>query len=64
MIALKKINPFDFLDYLFQNFKYIYVEKNDGNFVKLGSKDSLNFIHNNLVYHGCVDNLLISNIKL
>jgi FkbM family methyltransferase len=60
MIAYRNINPRSLLDKLTWIFPYVYFYS-DSNLVALDSDGRmLDFIHRNLVSHGCVDDLLCS----
>ena len=62
LMALKNINPRDFLNYLGENFYFIYRCNKDATLTKLEtSEDRIRFLHDNLISHGCVDDLFVSN---
>ncbi|MGV1955611.1 FkbM family methyltransferase [Agrobacterium sp. 22-214-1] len=58
MIGFRNVNPRELLDYLRGLFPHLY-KWEGGQPVELKTDgDALGFIHNNLVHHGCVDDLL------
>lgn len=60
LIAFQNINPREFLEYLTSNFEFIYHILSDGTLNRLKDDASLlGFLHENLVNHGCVDDLLL-----
>lgn len=62
LMALKNINPRNAIDYLGRNFTYVYRCNKDMTLTKLEtSEDRIRFLHDNLILHGCVDDLFISN---
>lgn len=65
-IAFRNMNPRFLLDFLISNFSYVYsVNKENAELVRiLGEESKLSFLHNNLVLHGCVDDLMLSNSDL
>lgn len=58
MIGFRNVNPREFLDYLRRLFPYLYTWENGRPVAIKSDNDALGFIHNNLVLHGCVDDLL------
>lgn len=60
-IAYGGYNPREFLEYLLDWYKLVYiVDKVNGNLELIKSKtQALAFLHNNLVLHGCVDDLVL-----
>jgi FkbM family methyltransferase len=65
-IAFRNMNPRFLLDFLISNFSYVYsVNKENAELVRISGEESkLSFLHNNLVLHGCVDDLMLSNSDL
>jgi FkbM family methyltransferase len=61
LIAYGGINPREFLEFLLDWFHLIYrVNKTTGDLEPIKSKDAaLAFLHNNLVFNGCVDDLVL-----
>ena len=65
LIALKNINPRMFLDYLGDYFAHVYRCNHDATVTKLETgEDRIEFLHENLITHGCVDDLLVSNVDV
>ena len=60
-IVFGGINPGEFLKYLLDWFQIVsVVNKSDGTLEPINSKSkAFNFLHNNLVLHGCVDDLVL-----
>ncbi len=65
-IAFRNMNPRFLLDFLISNFSYVYsVNKENAELTRiLGEESKLSFLHSNLVLHGCVDDLVLSNSDL
>ncbi len=62
LMALKNINPRNFLDYLGENFSFIHRCNRDATLTRLETnEDRIRFLHDNLIAHGCVDDLFVSN---
>jgi FkbM family methyltransferase len=62
LMAIRNVNPRAFLDYLGASFPFIYCCNRDGSRSPIRSADErIRFLHDNLVLHGCVDDLLIAN---
>jgi FkbM family methyltransferase len=61
LIAFGGINPGEFLEYLLNWFKIVYkVNKRTGALEPIKSKtEAFNFLHNNLVLNGCLDDLVL-----
>ena len=61
LMAYGGINPRDFLEYLLEWFQIVsVVNKDTGALEPIKSKtEALTFLHNNLVLHGCVDDLVL-----
>lgn len=60
IIALKNLNPRDFLEYLRANFSLIYRVNNDNTLSPLKThEDCIRFLHDNLLKHGCVNDLIV-----
>jgi FkbM family methyltransferase len=61
LMALKNINPRTLLDYVCHNFPHVYRCNPDATLTNIATgQDRLQFLHQNLLAHGCVDNLLLS----
>lgn len=61
LIAFKNESPRVFLKFLCDTFTNLYVIRNN-TLTALHSQETLNrFLHENLVFHGCVDNLVCCN---
>lgn len=61
LIAFKNESPRVFLKFLFDTFSNLYLIRNQ-TLTALDNQEKLNrFLHNNLVFHGCVDNLVCCN---
>ena len=62
IMALKNINPRDFLEYLGKEFSHIYCCNIDGTLRKLTTSEGrIRFLHDNLIVHGCVNDLVVFN---
>jgi FkbM family methyltransferase len=60
MIAFRNLNPRTMLEKLIREFPYVYRRK-DGALARLSTAaEQFRFLHDNLVYNGCVDDLLCS----
>jgi hypothetical protein len=60
LIAFRNLNPRAFLDQILATFPHVYMMR-EGERVEIRSEDAqLAFIHDNLVKHGSVDDLLCS----
>jgi len=60
LIAIKNINPREFMEYLRSKFCSIYRVNQDRTLTPLRThEDSIVFLHDNLVVHGCVDDLIV-----
>jgi FkbM family methyltransferase len=60
MMAFRNLYPRAFLERLIAEFPYVYrYPKAAGRFERVNTKaEQVGFIHDNLIYHGCVDDLL------
>ena len=62
LVALKNINPRTFINYLGEHFSYVYRCNKDATLTRLvTSEDHIRFLHDNLIAHGFVDDLFVSN---
>jgi len=60
LIAFSRVNPRDFLDYLLGNFQQVGQVRAEGEIFWINNKaDALAFLHDNLVKHGCVDDIVL-----
>jgi FkbM family methyltransferase len=60
LIAFSRVNPRDFLDYLLDNFQQVGQVNPEGEVYWINNKsDALAFLHDNLVKHTCIDDLLL-----
>lgn len=67
LLSHSNINPINFLHSLFDSFKFIYKEIEENGNVKLCQlmpDDILSVVHDNILFHGSVDNLIVTNMKL
>jgi FkbM family methyltransferase len=60
LIAFRNMNPRTFLESLFDIFPHVYGFTNGAKWEIRTRNDRLGFLHDNLVKHGCVDDLLCS----
>lgn len=63
LIAFSRTNPAEFIDWLFDKFQSVSVVRPspDGLLRKLTRGDAQGFIHDNLLKHGCVNDLVVTN---
>jgi len=63
LIGLSKINPSEFLDWIFDKFASVFVvhRAQDGLLQKLTRSDALGFLYGNLLKYGCVNDLVVTN---
>ncbi len=61
LIAFNNENPRDILDYVLSRFSAVYYFEETGSPLRLTKHNTMEFLHRNLVHHGCVDNLLATN---
>jgi len=61
LIAFRNENPREILDYVLSRFSAVYYFDEAGSPLRLTKPDTMDFLHRNLVHHGCVDNLLATN---
>lgn len=64
LIAFGNHNPRELLDYLRQNFPYVYRFKEVTPLPIQNNQDEMDFIHTNLVHHGCVDDLYCTHTPI
>ena len=65
LMALKNINPRTLLDYVCESFPHVYRCNPDATLTHIVTgQDRMQFLHQNLLAHGCVDNLLVSPREL
>ncbi len=64
LIAYSNINPRTFIEYLVDTYQQVGQVRHGQDVLWVKSRqDVMNFIHDNLVKHGCVDNLLVRYVK-
>jgi len=61
LIAFNNENPRDFLNHIHSRFSAVFYFDEAGSPLRLTKHNTMDFLHRNLVYHGCVDNLLATN---
>ena len=65
LIGMRRQIPQALLDYLRDRFTYIYRVRNGlPNFRIVTDDDAQHFLHSNLTQHGCIDDLVLSNVDL
>lgn len=64
-LAYGGVNPLEFLNWLLSAFSHVYaVKKPNGSerlLRRLAPSDAIGFLHQNLVFHGCLDDLVVTN---
>lgn len=62
LAAYGRVNPLSLLQYIFENFKYVFRVEKSGSLLKIKTKqDILTMLHENIISNGSVDDLLITN---
>lgn len=61
LIAFNNENPREFLNYILSRFSAVFYFDETGSPLRLTKHNTMEFLHRNLVEHGCVDNLLATN---
>ena len=65
LIGLRRMNPHDLLDHVMNVFTFVYVVRPGEPLRLIKSKeDILSFLHDHLINHGCVDDLLLSHSRM
>ena len=60
LMAIRNINPREFLDYIGARFPFVYRYGQDGALMQLGTaEERISFLADNVIHHGCVDDLII-----
>jgi FkbM family methyltransferase len=62
LLAHAKVNPLDFLEWLFRRFEHVYfVRKTDGSIERITPDGILSFVHDNMMHRHCVDDMVVTN---